>query len=502
MKLYKILILSQLTALSVVFAQDGDNKRPNIVFLMTDDQNFDSMSAYGNKQTKTPHLDKLAADGVVFDKHYTTTAICMASRATVMTGKYEYKSGCNFDHGAMLTKTWETSYPVLLKKAGYFTGFTGKFGFELKETPKGKKLDLPAGDFDVWGGNKSQTAYETSKNKTMKHYAAEFPHSTLSYGAFGRDFILKAAQQDKPFCLSISFKAPHKPATPDPAFNDIYQGQTFKKPANYGRENGAHFSEQSRAGRQYKRFSEWEYDKKYDEVMAIYHQQIYAVDVALGMVREALEKHGMAENTIVIFTSDNGFLCGAHGYGSKVLPYEEASRVPLIIFDPRSESSGKKLRSDALTCNIDFAPTMLELAGVTPPADMDGKNLMKLYEDPKAKLHDSLALINAWGVKPAQALSVVTQDYKYIHWPYAANGMKVTEELYNLREDALELHNIAAINESVLKEMRAVYDKHLQHWKDHAVSYNQYQEYGIIFDRSIPWGQKEKLYIETKHKVK
>ena len=183
----------------------------------------------------------------------------------------------------------------------------------------------------------------------MKHYAKDYPHSTRSYGAFGRDFILESAKSDKPFCLSISFKAPHKPATPDPLDDPIYEGKTFKKPDNYGRKfENIFLSRVSRTGSM-NAFYSWNYADKYDEVMATYHQQIYAIDVAVGMIRKALQETGSAKNTVIIYTSDNGFFCGSHGYGSKVLPYEESSRVPLLIYDPRHTNSGKKLRTSALT---------------------------------------------------------------------------------------------------------------------------------------------------------
>ena len=309
--------------------------RPNIVFLMSDDQNTYSLGCYGTPKVKTPNIDQLAKDGVVFDKHYVTTAICMASRATVMTGKYEFKHGCNFEHGPLLREHWEKSYPMLLRKSGYVTAIAGKIGFEVSDKPKEKRAGepaskgLPKDDFDRWGAGPGQTSYNTAKNKSMQEYAERYPHSTVSYGAFGRDFIQANADSGKPFCLSISFKAPHKPATPDPKFDDIYAGKKFTRPANYGRQYGEHFSLQSRQGRQYERWHSWEYSSNYDEVMATYYQQIYAIDVAVGMVRDALKEAGVEKNTIVIYTSDNGFMCGSHGYGSKVIPYEESSRVPV-----------------------------------------------------------------------------------------------------------------------------------------------------------------------------
>lgn len=483
-------VLCSLTGL-----QAGESVRPNIVFLMSDDQCTYSLGCYGNPDVETPHLDQLAAEGMVFDNHYDTTAICMASRANVMTGMLEYKTGCNFDHGPLTQDKWEKSYPMLLREAGYQTAFAGKFGFEIVDSPDSKDLRLPDGDFDRWGGGPGQTSYETRKNKSMVKYAEEYPHSTLSYGAFGRDFIEEAAGAQKPFCLSISFKAPHKPATPDPRFDDIYRDKAFRKPGNFGREHGLHFSEQSRQGRQFERFHSWNYSDKYDEVMAVYHQQVYAIDVAVGMIRQAIDEADVRDETVIIFTSDNGYLCGSHGYGSKVLPYEESSRVPLIIFDPRHPNSGRKLRANALTGNVDFAPTICALAGVACPEGIDGRNLMAIYDDPTARIHESLPLINVWGPKAVHSLGVVTQDLKYIFWPYGANGMTPTEELYDTAADPLELMNLRddRTAESKLQEMRTRYDKAVQHWRENAVDYNDYQLYGDIFDRHLTWSQKARL---------
>jgi len=479
MRIFALLILV-LSVSSCTFADE----RPNIVFLFADDQCTYSLGCYGTPGVKTPNIDQLAREGLVFDHHYDTTAICMASRANVMTGMLEYKNGCNFEHGDLLIDHWQKSYPNLLRDTGYWTGIAGKVGFEVTRRP-GKRGELPVKDFDRWGGSPGQTSYDTVKNESMAKYAKEYPHSTLSYGAFGRDFVSEAAKTDRPFCLSISFKAPHKPATPDPRFDSVYAGATFTKPANYGREYGEHFSLQSRQGRQFERFHSWNYSDKYDEVMATYYQQIYAIDVAVGMIRKAIEEAGVADNTVVIYTSDNGFFCGSHGYGSKVLPYEEASRVPLIIFDPRHENSGRELRCDALTGNIDFAPTMLSLAGLPIPENMDGKDLMPLYDDPSESIHDSLPLINVWGPKAVHSLAVVTKDSKFIYWPHDAGEFEPTEELYDLENDRLELTNLLNTPSAAGKiaEMRSIYDQWVQHWKDNAVPYHNYQPFGEVFER-------------------
>ncbi len=474
--------------LLAVTALPGADTKPNLIFLFADDQSTYSVGCYGNKDVVTPHMDKLAADGLVFDKHYNTTAICMASRANVFTGMYEYKTGCNFGHGNMKPEVWEKSYPVLLRAEGYLTAFAGKFGIVV-EGGKG----LCESDFDFWGGGPGQTSYKTAANASMKDYADEFPHSTLSYGAFGRDVIKDSVKQDKPFCLSISFKAPHKPATPDPRFDDVYAGKVFTKPENYGREFGEHMSPQSKTGRQYVRFTEWGYDTRYDEEMALYHQQVHAIDVALGMIRDELIAQGVADNTVIIYTSDNGFICGSHGYGSKVLPMEESSRVPLIILDPRSESAGKGLRCSKLTANIDFAPTLLELAGLKATENMDGKSLVSLIKDPEDGGHKQIAFINTYGPLPTHSLSCITEDHKYNYWWYGDQTMEPMEELFDLKNDPLELVNEAVDPESkeALNIMRERYDQELAKWKSEVVEYNDYQKYGTFFDRTIPIAEKD-----------
>ena len=458
--------------------------RPNIIFLMTDDQNVRSLGCYGAPGVETPNIDALAADGVAFDRHYDTTAICMACRATVMTGLLEYRHGVNFGTGTvgdgqMRKEDWEQSYPMLLHKAGYRTAFAGKFGFTIEDTSKSGRY--PEDDFDMWGGGPGQTSFITARNKSMVQYAKNYPHSTRSYGAFGSDFIKESAKKDQPFCLSISFKAPHRPVQPDPLFDDIYAGALFPKPENFGREHGMHFPEQSRQGRQYQRFEEWHYNDAYDEVMAKYYQLIYAVDVAIGMIREAVETAGVKHKTLIIFTSDNGYLCGAHGYGSKVLPYEESSRVPLIIYDPRSEK--KAVRCNVATGNIDLAATILD-AALGRPNHGNGTSLLKHYVNNNNPKRDRIIpLINVWGPEQVFSLGFVKGEWKYIYWPYTGDGMKATAEMYNLKEDPLELHN--RINDNATRDIRVQLEKDyanlIHDWTQQAIDRPHYKKAANLF---------------------
>lgn len=503
MKKYGILSVFAVITMSCAITQNNNNEsrvtnkssNPNIIFLLADDQNTLSVGCYGNDEVNTPNIDRLGSEGMIFTNHYNTTAICMASRASILTGMYEYKTGTNFNHGNMKPEVWQKSYPVLLREHGYLTAFAGKFGIEVENR------GICEGDFDFWGGSPGQTSYNTLENESMKKYARKYPHSTLSYGAFGQDVIKESVKQKKPFCLSISFKAPHLPQIPDPKFDNVYQGKTFTKPKNFGRIYGEHMAPQSKGGRQYERFFEWGYYDNYDSVMAIYYQQVYAIDVALGMIWEELDKQGIAENTIIIYTSDNGFICGSHGYASKVLPMEESARVPMIIFDPRSKSLGAGIRCNALTGNIDFAPTILELAGVDIQDNMDGKSLCPLLEIADGEVREQLAFINTWGPIMTQSLTCITNNWKYTYWWFKNKEMEPVEELFDLNNDPMELENNALNPQFIttLEEMRDRYKVELTKWEKECVSYNNYKQYPVLFDPSIKWDEKL-LILENANK--
>ena len=482
-----------LWAWSSSFAYSVPNDRPNIVFLLTDDQARITIGAYGNPDVQTPNMDQLARDGVIFDRHYVTTGICMASRANIMTGLLEFRTGCNFTRGKMTPNQWMASYPLLLRKNGYLTAFAGKFGFEVEGMG-----ELPSKDFDAWGGGPGQTNFATAKNPSMADFAKEFPHSSRAYGAFAQKFIRESVKKQTPFCVSISFKASHRPVTPDPVFDHVYANTKFKKPENYGRQSGQHFAEQSRTGRQYPRFEEWGYADNYNQVMQKYNQQVYGVDVALKMIREELEKQGVADNTVIIFTSDNGFMCGSHGYGSKVIPYEESMCVPLIIFDPRNSDNGR--RCDALTGSIDLPMTMLEMAGVNQPENVDGASLVPLLKQPDAEVRKSLPIMNFWGPESTHYFGVVTPKFKYLYWFSQENGMTASEELFDMRGDRLEATSLVDDDHlDDLNEMRALYEKHRYEINDNAIN-DEYRIYNELFDRKIPWDRKQELLKSQKKK--
>ena len=173
------------------------------------------------------------------------------------------------------------------------------------------------------------------------------------------------------------------PYTPDPIDMKLYEGKTFTRPPNYGVEKGTHLSPQVHTSRAATSYREWV--KDFDGTAAKYYALITGVDAAVGMIREELTRQGLDKNTVIIFTSDNGYNAGSHGFGDKVIPYEEGSKAPLIIYDPRlpAEKNGKAC--EAVTGNIDMAATIFALAGEPAPAGIDGKNLLPLLTNPNGQ---------------------------------------------------------------------------------------------------------------------
>jgi arylsulfatase A-like enzyme len=469
-------------------AVDRSDSRPNIIFLFSDDQT-DRAIGYNNPDVLTPQFDRLANDGVRFANHYNTTSICMASRCSVLTGLYEYRHGCNFEHGDLSRRFVEQSYPALLRNAGYFTGFAGKVGFVID----GEPFESIAGVFDRWAGGPGQTFYETEKNAGIARYAERYPHCSRAYAAWSEDFLQEAKSSGRPFCLSISFKAPHLPFTPDPIDLRLYAGKSFTRPPNYGVENAEHLSRQAKTSRAWSQYREW--INEYDESARNYYALITGVDAAVGMIRESLEREGLADNTVILFTSDNGYNCGAHGFGDKVLPYEEASKSPLIIYDPRLPKQHAGQTCEAVTGNVDMAPTILALAGVPAPEGLDGRSLVPLLTSPAGSVRDALPLFNFWGTDTAQSMAIVTPEWKYIVWYSAAGGLQPTEEFFDLGRDQFEMHNLANDPDCAadLAAMRRFYDAELLALRHGVVDGHGYEPYPVLFDRSVDWEQKEPL---------
>jgi arylsulfatase A-like enzyme len=463
-------------------------KRPNIIFLMSDDQRWDLMGCMGNPVIKTPNMDRLAAEGVLFENAFLTTSICMASRASVMLGQFESRHQCNFERPSNRTISYaefDNSYPRLLQKAGYRTGFIGKFGFAVSENkiqncplnPDGsrdskghlwkKQEYMPVDKFDAWYGFPGQGRY-FPKDKKGKHL-------TQIMGEQAREF-LKGCEPDRPFCLSISFKAPHGPTQPDPAYKDMYKDVKIPRQVNDGDE---YFEKLPKVVREYWRgrrvYNNEAAPDKYQQFMERHYQCISGIDVVIGQIRDELRRLKLDDNTVIIYTSDNGYFCGSKGLGGKCLLYEESIRTPLIIFDPRLDVSERRIRRRELVVNIDFAPTMLDMAGVKIPATMQGMSLLGLVKGEQKKWRDLTfhennftshfmpALSNAGSWRPrvlersVRCKAVRTKRWKYIRY---FEQRPIIEELFDIQNDPIEAYNLVEKPEhsDVLVRLRKLCD--------------------------------------------
>jgi arylsulfatase A-like enzyme len=481
------------TSSSTTVPARDQEARPNILFIITDDQQAHTLGSMHNGLVHTPNLDGLARRGVLFERCYATTAICMASRASLLTGLHEYRTGCNFTTGKVAAKDWfHSAYPVRLRQAGYWLGYGGKWNIRVDGLNWQVEFDQWAG-FDDAGGH---GFYPTDKNASLTKYAAQYPHVSRALGAFACDFVRNAARQGRPFCLSLGFKAPHIPYDYiDPLDRNLYPDTVFPEPANYGAAASAKLPIQARLSRQYALRGEWDKDH-FQANMRLYHQLVSGMDAAVGMVLAELERQGMAGNTVIIFTSDNGHFNGEHGLTDKVLPYEESSRVPLFIVDPRLTTAERQARSRAIVANIDIGPTILAYARVPMPDNLDGKSLEPIVRDFTKTVRKSLPVASTWswsGSDHSRCLSVITDRWTYTYWAYGDGNVLPAEELYDLENDPHQLRNLAAdpSQARALRQMRTAYDEHLGAWAQNTVVDPAYSRLVRIFDRNVPWQDKE-----------
>jgi arylsulfatase A-like enzyme len=287
-------------------------RRPNIVFLLTDDQRWDTLGCMGNRIIQTPNIDEMAAGGVRFVNMFVTTSICATSRASIFSGQYARRHGIHDFVTGFSGEAWEHTYPAQLKKAGYRLGLVGKYGV-------GRDQDFHKDTFDYWQGIPGQPKYE------QKDQDGNYRHLTRMLGEQSLEF-LQGGTKEQPFCLSVSFKAPHvqdedtRQFIYDPAYKDLYQDVTIPAPRTATDKHLQALPEfvrddETTARVRWKmRFSTPE---KYQEMVKGYYRLITGVDVVVGRIRQELDRLGLADNTIILFTGDNGFFLGEHGLAGK-----------------------------------------------------------------------------------------------------------------------------------------------------------------------------------------
>jgi arylsulfatase A-like enzyme len=440
-------------------------KRPNIIFIMTDDHASHAMSCYGSKINKTPNLDRIANEGMRFSNSFCTNSICAPCRAVILTGKHSHLNGV-IDNAKSFDGSQQT-FPKLLQKAGYQTAIIGKW--HLKTDPTG---------FDYWNILPGQGLYY---NPAMIEMGVQ-----KKYTGYVTDIItdhalkwLKERNPEKPFCLMFHHKAPHREWEPGPKHLTMYDDVTMPEPETLfddyaGRGRAAKEQDMSiektmtdrdlklvapknltpeqkklwdaaydpgnkafeQANLQGKDLVRW----KYQRYIKDYLRCIASVDDNVGRVLDYLDASGLADNTIVFYTSDQGFYLGDHGWFDKRFMYEESLRMPLLVRYPK-QIKPASVNSD-LVQNLDFAPTFLEFAGLDAPPDMQGRSLRRLL---RGKTPDDwrTSIYYHYYEYPAvhsvkRHYGVRTKKYKLIHFYNDIDEW----ELYHLEKDPHELKNV------------------------------------------------------------
>jgi arylsulfatase A-like enzyme len=484
--------------------QTGKNEQqvtqPNIVFIMTDDHSFQTISAYGHPLSKlapTPNIDRLASGGIVFDQAFVENSLSAPSRACLMTGLYSHQNGQErLGPGIDSTKTFFTE---ILQQNNYQTAIVGKWHLHCE--PKG---------FDYYSILNDQGDYYNPSFRTKDthgQYVRETGYATNLITTKSIEF-LKNREKDKPFCLLVHHKAPHRNWMPEEKYLDLYEDVEFPTPSTFNddystRCTPAHTQEmridkdldliydlkvselretppynkkwsidgfdkelklmnseqRARWNNAYKpkneafikEMSEMTEEEivnwKFQRYLKDYLRCIKSVDDEVGRIIDYLEEEGLMDNTIIVYTSDQGFYMGEHGWFDKRFMYEESLRTPLIMYYPKMIKAGA--RSNAMVQNIDYAPTFLSLAGVAKPEDMSGISIEPLFNGEKPEewrndLYYHYYDYPAWH-QVNRHDGVRTERYKLIHFYEIDKDGKYQldcNELYDLQADPNELNNL------------------------------------------------------------
>ena len=437
-----ILLLSNLLLLSgtALLAQkqnDLKTSRPNIIFIYTDDQRFDALSVVQKEQGssagfpwfQTPNLDRLASEGVRFRNAFVINSLCSPSRSTLLNSRYNHLNGIANNHTGLKDTT--VTYATELHNAGYQTAFFGKWhmGNEKGKRPgfdysasfigQGKYEDCPIEINGVAQASKGWVDDVSTTNAV--NYIKE--------------------NKDKTFLLTLAFKSGHGPFQPPLRHKDTFADVTLTKPASEnlsspykgqvdaGRRNGEAVAQQNNGG---------SWTDNNDQKIRNYFRTLKAIDENVGRVLATLDSLHLDQNTVVIFSSDNGFFFGEHGLGDKRAAYEESIRIPLLVRYPARFPKAKKI--DKIVLNLDAAPSILDLAGVKPPHSFQGKSWVPLVED-KAKDWRTSFLYEYFyetGFNTPTIKAVRTETGKLIPYP----GEDGWSELYDLAKDPGESNNL------------------------------------------------------------
>jgi arylsulfatase A-like enzyme len=421
----------------IVFEKTVDDKKPNIIFILTDDQRWDALGFAGNDIIHTPNMDKLASEGLYFENAFVTTPICAASRASLFSGLYERTHDFTFGKSPLQNSYLANSYPYLLKKDGYRTGFVGKFGVKVSE-----------GMEDSLFNRMDKTFWPYLKETEGKEV-----HLADTNGDLAIDFI--RSSKDQPFCLSLSFWSPHADDGAEEQYfwadytDHLYRDVEIPVPetADPSFYDGTPEFLKNRMTRE--RWH-WRFDtpEKYQKMVNGYYRMISTVDSVLSRIRVSLKEEGIADNTVIIFMGDNGYFLGERGYAGKWMLYEPSIRVPLIIYDPRQPENKRKKTYSQMVSNVDVTPTILSLAGVKIPSSYAGRSLTDFYEEAPKDWRSGIFLEHR--LENNEKL-LKTEGYRDDEYKFIRYDDSDLIELYHHKTDFNEVNNLALDNKYVEK---------------------------------------------------
>ena len=454
-------------------------KPPNIVFIMSDDHAAHAISAYGSRINRTPNLDRIAQGGMRMLNCFCTNSICTPSRGAIMTGQYSHINGVK-----TLADGLDGARPNLAKHmraAGYQTAMIGKW--HLKNDPSG---------FDYWNILPGQGLYHNPEFIEMGQRKKHLGYCTDLIADFSIDW-LRRREPGKPFFLMCHHKAPHRPWQPDAKHANMYEGDDVPEPENLyddyrnrshaaantkmrvGDDNNATDLKVERpAGLEGRELRKWAYQRYIKD----YLRCVASVDDNVGRVLDYLDAEKLSDNTLVVYTSDQGFFLGDHGYYDKRFMYEESLRMPFLARLPGRIAPGSV--SNDIVLNIDFAPTFLDLAGRNKPAEMQGRSFRSILSgktprDWRTSMYYRYWMHLAEHRVPAH-YGVRTKRHKLIYYYGKALGSagaidKDTEpewEMFDLEKDPREMKNVYADPSyaAVRKTLKATLEKHRRVYQD------------------------------------
>lgn len=481
---------------------EGKDTRPNILFIMSDDHAYQAIGAYGSKMNKTPNLDRIAKEGMKFEYCFVTNSICGPCRAVILTGKYSHLNGF-FRNGNRFDGSQQTVAKIL-QKNGYQTAVVGKW--HLSSDPTG---------FDYWKVLIGQGPYYNPPLKTKDGIERNVGYTTEVITDKALDFLKNHRDPKKPFFMMYQHKAPHRAWEPGPKYLNNYDDVEIPEPKtlfdDYSyRASGArnqtmtlarHFSkrdqklvpprnltkEQKEAwdkayGPKNKKFLDAKLTGKaltkwnYQRYIKDYLRCIDAVDFEVGRVLDYLDKTGLAKNTVVIYSSDQGFYLGEHGWYDKRWMYEESFRTPLLVRWPGAITPGK-VNTD-MTMNLDFAQTFLDIAGIKQPEDMQGASIVPLMKGKAPKDWRKSVYYQYYEFPGAHSVAkhygVRTERYKLIHYHDLGEW-----ELFDLKEDPNEMKSVhgspkyVEITKDLEKELKRLRKKYKADHDDHQAAYRR-----------------------------